>query len=107
MKRIQKIGIYAVCFCLCVACSADSPLMIGRERNGWGTNPGVKFRQFGCFGTLLDFDVSWEDMADNSYVEIAETIITDKNDDEYDDFIENSSFASSIQISHMLMVRQR
>ncbi len=41
-----------------------------------------------------------EDIADNSYVEIAETIITDKNDDEYDDFIENSSFASSIQIAY-------
>ena len=41
-----------------------------------------------------------EDIADNSYVEIAETIITDKDDDEYDDFIENSSFASSIQIAY-------
>lgn len=32
MKRIQKIGIYAVCFCLCVACSADSPF------DDWGEN---------------------------------------------------------------------
>ena len=100
MKRIQKIGIYAVCFCLCVACSADSPF------DDWGENgmdggmtPGGSSGSSDASGTLLDFDVSWEDIADNSYVEIAETIITDKNDDEYDDFIENSSFASSIQIA--------
>lgn len=101
MKRIQKIGIYAVCFCLCVACSADSPFDDwGENGTNGGTNPGGSSGSSDASGTLLDFDVSWEDMADNSYVEIAETIITDKNDDEYDDFIENSSFASSIQIAY-------
>ena len=101
MKRIQKIGIYAVCFCLCVACSADSPFDDwGENETDGGTNPGGSSGSSDASGTLLDFDVSWEDMADNSYVEIAETIITDKNDDEYDDFIENSSFASSIQIAY-------
>ena len=101
MKRIQKIGIYAVCFCLCVACSADSPFDDwGENGTDGGTNPGGSSGSSDASGTLLDFDVSWEDMADNSYVEIAETIITDKNDDEYDDFIENSSFASSIQIAY-------
>lgn len=100
MKRIQKIGIYAVCFCLCVACSADSPFDDwGENGTDGGTNPGGSSGSSDASGTLLDFDVSWEDIADNSYVEIAETIITDKNDDEYDDFIENSSFASSIQIA--------
>ena len=101
MKRIQKIGIYAVCFCLCVACSADSPFDDwGENGTDGGTNPGGSSGSSDASGTLLDFDVSWEDIADNSYVEIAETIITDKNDDEYDDFIENSSFASSIQIAY-------
>ena len=101
MKRIQKIGIYAVCFCLCVACSADSPFDDwGENETDGGTNPGGSSGSSDASGTLLDFDVSWEDIADNSYVEIAETIITDKNDDEYDDFIENSSFASSIQIAY-------
>lgn len=101
MKRIQKIGIYAVCFCLCVACSADSPFDDwGENGTNGGTKPGGSSGSSDASGTLLDFDVSWEDMADNSYVEIAETIITDKNDDEYDDFIENSSFASSIQIAY-------
>lgn len=97
MKRIQRIGIYAVCFCLCVACSADSPFYDWGEN---GTPPGGSSGSSDASGTLLDFDVSWEDIADNSYTEIAETIITDKNDDEYDDFIENSSFASSIQIAY-------
>lgn len=101
MKRIQKIGIYAVCFCLCVACSADSPFDDwGENETDGGTNPGGSSGSSDASGTLLDFDVSWEDIADSSYVEIAETIITDKNDDEYDDFIENSSFASSIQIAY-------
>lgn len=50
MKRIQKIGIYAVCFCLCVACSADSPFDDwGENGTDGGTNP-VEVRQFGCFG---------------------------------------------------------
>ena len=41
MKRIQKIGIYAVCFCLCVACSADSPFDDwGENETDGGTNPG-------------------------------------------------------------------
>ena len=41
MKRIQKIGIYAVCFCLCVACSADSPFDDwGENGTDGGTNPG-------------------------------------------------------------------
>ena len=75
-------------------------LMIGERTERMGERIRWKFRQFGSSGTLLDFDVSWEDIADNSYVEIAETIITDKDDDEYDDFIENSSFASSIQIAY-------
>ena len=101
IKRIQKIGIYAVCFCLCVACSADSPFDDwGENGTDGGTNPGGSSGSSDASGTLLDFDVSWEDIADNSYVEIAETIITDKDDDEYDDFIENSSFASSIQIAY-------
>ncbi len=99
MKRIQKIGIYAVCFCLCVACSADSPFDDWERTERMGERPGGSSGSSDASGTLLDFDVSWEDIADNSYVEIAETIITDKNDDEYDDFIENSSFASSIQIA--------
>ena len=55
MKRIQKIGIYAVCFCLCVACSADSPF------DDWGENgmdggmtPGGSSGSSDASGTLLD-----------------------------------------------------
>lgn len=61
----------------------------GENGTDGGTNPGGSSGSSDASGTLLDFDVSWEDIADNSYVEIAETIITDKDDDEYDDFIEN------------------
>lgn len=42
MKRIQKIGIYAVCFCLCVACSADILLMIGERTERMGERTPVE-----------------------------------------------------------------
>lgn len=50
--------------------------------------------------TLLDFDVSWSDVPDAEYVETSETVVTDKSHEEYDDFVENSTFASTIMIDY-------
>ena len=42
MKRIQKIGIYAVCFFLCVACSLIVLLMIGERTERMGERTPVE-----------------------------------------------------------------
>ena len=98
MKRIHEMWIFAVCVGLCVACSTDSVFDDWGEEGG--TIPGGSSGSSDASGTLLDFDVSWSDVADESYVETAETIVTDKSDDEYDDFVENSTFSSTIQIDY-------
>ena len=98
MKRIHEMWIFAVCVGLCVACSTDSVFDDWGEEGG--TPPGGSSGSSDASGTLLDFDVSWSDVADESYVETAETIVTDKSDEEYDDFVENSTFSSTIQIDY-------
>ena len=98
MKRIHEMWIFTVCVGLCVACSTDSVFDDWGEEGG--TIPGGSSGSSDASGTLLDFDVSWSDVADESYVETAETIVTDKSDDEYDDFVENSTFSSTIQIDY-------
>jgi len=100
MKRIERLWGYAVCLCLCTAsCGIDSTFDDwGEDGMGGGTTSGGSTGGSDASGTLLDFDVSWDDVTDDSYVEATETVVTDKSDDEYDDFIENSSFTSAIQI---------
>ncbi|MCI1683871.1 MAG: carbohydrate-binding domain-containing protein [Bacteroides sp.] len=100
MKNMHNFVIGAACLCLCIACSSN-PV------NGWddgddgGTQTGGDGGSSGSSdtsGNLLDFDVSWDDISDASYIETAETVVTDKSDDEYDDFVENSTFSSVINI---------
>ena len=98
MKRIHEMWIFAICVGLCMACSTDSVFDDWGEEGG--TPPGGSSGSSDASGTLLDFDVSWSDVADESYVETAETIVTDKSDEEYDDFVENSTFSSTIQIDY-------
>ena len=50
-------------------------------------------------GTLLDFDISIDD-ADTSGDDIEEPVITDGSNENYDDFIENSEFTSTVEISY-------
>ena len=50
-------------------------------------------------GTLLDFDISIDD-ADTSGDDIKEPVITDGSNENYDDFIENSEFTSTVEISY-------
>lgn len=102
MKRIGRLCVYAVCFCLCAAaCGTDSVFdEWGENGVGGGNTPGGSTGGSDDSGTLLDFDISWDDIPDDSYVEAAETVVTDKSDEEYDDFVENSTFASAIQIDY-------
>lgn len=91
----------AACLALCLACSTD-------PTDGWGEmgtgdvpgngGGGVSSGTSDASGNLLDFDVSWDDVPDDSFTDAAETVVTDSSDEEYDDFVENSSFASRIEI---------
>lgn len=51
-------------------------------------------------GTLLDFDISI-DVSDMSGDDIEEPLITDGSNENYDDFIENSEFTSTVEISYL------
>ena len=50
-------------------------------------------------GTLFDFEVVIDD-TDVSGDDIAETVVTDKDNENYDDFIENSEFSSTVEIAY-------
>lgn len=102
MKR-KYMGFLACCL-LCWACSVD-PLdeLDGNEKNETGNNTGGETGGSGnvdASGNLLDFDINWDDMADSDFEDTSERVPTDENEDEYEDFIENSSFTSQIAIAY-------
>jgi hypothetical protein len=50
--------------------------------------------------TSLDFTVSMDSSDDTNYTSITETVPTSSTDDSYDDFVENSSFGSTLTITY-------
>jgi len=98
---MKKCMWMAACLALCLACSTD-------PTDGWGEmgtgdvpgngGGGVSSGTSDASGNLLDFDVSWDDVPDDSFTDAAETVVTDSSDEEYGDFVENSTFASRIEI---------
>ena len=62
---------------------------------GGGSSAGVD-----TSGTLLDFDVTWDDINEADFTDVTETVPTDVNHEEYEDFLENSSFNSQIKITY-------
>jgi hypothetical protein len=48
--------------------------------------------------TTLDFTITMDSSDDTSYSYITETVPTNSSDDSYDDFIENSTFSSTVNI---------
>lgn len=92
-----------VCLMFCVACSTN-PLE-NWEEMGTGNVPGnneggAVSGSSDASGSLLDFDVSWDDVADDAFTDATEAVVTDTSHEEYDDFVEHSSFASSLKISY-------
>ena len=51
-------------------------------------------------GNLLSFEVTWDDVDDDDFTDSSESVVTDSSDDEYDDYIENSTFGSTIKIAY-------
>lgn len=47
---------------------------------------------------LFTFDVSLDDVADDGFTDTTETVPTDESNEEYDDYLANSSFSSTIAI---------
>lgn len=103
IEMMKKCMWMAACLMLCQACSTDPMEDWGEAGNGdipgvngGGTSAGGS----DASGSLLDFDVSWDDVADAGFTDATETVVTDSSDEEYDDFVENSTFASQIQIAY-------
>ncbi|MCD8290044.1 MAG: carbohydrate-binding domain-containing protein [Prevotella sp.] len=97
-------------FVLCVtflltACGADSldDFLGGSvskdDNNKTDTVPGNS-ELAGLAGNLLDFDIFWDDLLGNGFIDAAEEVPTDEEDEEYDDFVENASFKSQINIAY-------
>ncbi len=89
-----------MCLCsfyLCVACSSN-PFEEENTDTSGGAGGSTGDSSGGTTGSLLDFNISWDDVSDGEYTEKAETVVTDKSNDEYDDFVENSTFSSVVNI---------
>ncbi|ADV45059.1 carbohydrate-binding domain-containing protein [Bacteroides helcogenes] len=105
--KMQKTIWTIVCLTLCLSCSTDpidywdSTDSDGGNLPG-GTGIGGSTPSSGtsdASGNLLDFDVAWDDVTDAAFTDATESVITDTSADEYDDYVENSTFASVIQIA--------
>ena len=68
-----------------------SPIIPGQPGDGSSSD--------GIDGTLLEFDITIDE-SDLSGDDATETVITDKNADGYDDFIENSTFTKTVSIHY-------
>ena len=65
-----------------------------------GTVGGTTSGTSDTSGSLLSFSIDWSDLTSSDWIETAETVPTSSSDEEYEDYIENSSFTSSIQIAY-------
>lgn len=98
MRRIKRyLGIMA--WLLVSTCCTNNPL---DENNGEDTNLPSNHENASAdaSGNLLDFDINIDTEDDNDYTEIDEVLITDSNDENYEDFIENSTFSSVVTITY-------
>lgn len=100
MNKITFIVLLA-CGLIAWSCSSD-PLDITNSETLDGENaPGTMggTGSADTSGNLLNFDISWDDVADTDFTDATEIIPTDEADDEYEDFVENASFTSAVSIA--------
>lgn len=101
MKRLFKSAILPALFSLAtVSCLSDHPKESGEEPSPTPTpSPGPVAPDLSQFvGSLLDFDITWEEF-DNQEIIETETVVTDATNEEYSDFVENFSFPNVVKIS--------
>ncbi len=90
-----------LCLMLLTACSTDSLNDFLDKNNVIGSGSvSIGSGSNDSSGNLLDFDVSWDDISEADFTDVTEAIPTDNNDEEYEDFVENSSFHSQINIAY-------
>lgn len=66
------------------------------EEGGSQPNPTVPEES----DDLLNFTIAFDESDRTTYGSMSETVVTDENDANYDDFIENSSFTSVVTVSY-------
>ncbi|MCD8296358.1 MAG: carbohydrate-binding domain-containing protein [Prevotella sp.] len=95
----SKIFVVVCVTLLLTACGADSldDFLGGSVSNG-SSSDSEDSVPAGVAGNLLVFDVSWDDFSENAFTDAVETVPTDADDEEYEDFVENTSFKSQINI---------
>lgn len=93
MYEMKKVLLGVLSICCFAACEKESLPM---SENGEQEQPSEEGS--GLTGNLLEFDVSWEDVSNSDYLPTTEVVVMDKTDDEYDDFVENSSFGTVVQL---------
>lgn len=99
----MKKGMYVVaCTLWCMACTTNPSEYWGEMGIGGvpGNNGGGMSGSSDATGSLLEFDVSWDDVADDAFTDASESVVTDATHEEYNDFVEHSDFTSSVRISY-------
>ncbi len=98
----SKIFVVVCVTLLLSACGADSldDFLGGSVSSGGGSSVPEDSVQAGVTGNLLDFDITWDDLSENAFTDAVETVPADADDDEYEDFVENTSFSSQINIAY-------
>ena len=107
----MRTHIHSLIICLTAAamasCSTSSPYSdledvmsslgtVGTVGNTTGSVSGTNDTS----GSLLSFSINWSDLTSSDWTETTETVPTSSSDDEYEDYIENSSFTSTIKIAY-------
>ncbi len=101
MKRFNKWGWITLFILLCVACNdsdKDFEWDINDNNPMDGGSAGTGSAGSDSSGNLFDFSISWDDVSDTDFVDAPDIVITDSSDDEYEDFVENATFDSQIEI---------
>ncbi len=104
MNKMKKCLWMAVCAMLGASCSSDDPISSNWETQdsstsitgGTSSSPSASSDSS---GNLLNFDIDWDDISDSGFTD-TETVVTNSSNDEYDDYVENSTFGSKVTIAY-------
>lgn len=90
-----------MCIAACVlalsACKKNEEVNNGGDSGG---GSGSSEQPSAQTDDLATFDVAWGDASDDTFVDASETVPTAETDAEYDDFVENSEFGTTIYINY-------
>ncbi|MCD8293383.1 MAG: carbohydrate-binding domain-containing protein, partial [Prevotellaceae bacterium] len=107
--KLLKQGIWiGACALCCMACSTtgfdtDNGWMNAGDMGGGATGGGMGTGGSGSVDTsgnlLQDLTISLDDVPDTGFTDAVETIPTNSDDEEYEDYVENATFDSKISIA--------